>query len=715
MRKLKLFNTNGNIRKGMVGMNCLVEDFKNKEHLLVEVLTSIMDIVYLKDAHGHWIEANDYVQNLFRFAQIQWLGKKDHELASLMPQYKDFFIKVSRSDEKAWEKGTIHQFEEQISDHTGQVRTYSIIKLPLFEQDGSRKALLVLGKDITLEKNNKLTLANTLKQLADFKFALDQSSIVATTDSKGKIIYANDKFCEISKYGKEELIGQDHRILNSGHHSKQFFRDMWKTIRKGECWRGEIKNRAKDGTFYWVKTTIIPFLNEEGIPYQYIAIRQDITEQKVITEQIFHNAYHDDLTNLRNRRRLREDLTEWILQNEDKSQMALIFMDLNRFKYINDTLGHNVGDQILRDVSKRLSLNLHEEADLYRFGGDEFIIVLKDKSEEEINEYITEIKSLFLTPFYFKQERIYLSASLGVSLFPRDGKDVETLVKKADSAMYLAKKMGNNSVQFYTGSLFEDMKRTMQLESALRHAIEEEQFILYYQPQVELKTKEIIGVEALIRWEHPTLGIIPPSEFIPLAEETGLITPISEWVLETACKQNKEWQQSGKAPIRMGVNISSVLFKEDLVEMVTRILKKTKLEPCYLELEITESLMQTPELAISILNQLKSLGVLLSIDDFGTGYSSLAYLRDFPIDSLKIDRTFINEIQKDNGAIVKMIISMASLLNVSVIAEGIETEEQFSFLSKLRCDEGQGYLFSRPIPNHEVIKLLPTLKSPVSV
>lgn len=550
------------------------------------------------------------------------------------------------------------------------------------------------------------TLEKIIKELADFKFALDQSSIVAITDQQGKITYANDKFCEISKYSKEELIGQDHRILNSGYHPQSFFKEMWRTIGNGKVWVGEVKNRAKDGSFYWVKTTIIPFVNKKNIPYQYIAIRQDITEQKEIAEQILYNAYHDNLTGLRNRHSFREDISDWIDENKETGKMAVFFLDLNRFKYINDTLGHNVGDQILKAVSKRLFNYLHEKADLYRFGGDEFIIVVKNHSVEEVEQFAKDMMSLFLDPFYIEEERHYLTSSFGVSLFPRDGQDFETLIKKADTAMYLAKEKGNNAVQFYTVDMSENMKKTMKLEKALRQAIENEQFVLYYQPQMDVKTKKMIGVEALIRWEHPTLGIIPPNEFIPLAEETGLITPITEWVLKTACKQSKSWEQEGFESLRMGVNISPYLFKADLVKMVRQVLQETKLDPAYLELEITESIMQAAEVTTPILNELKALGVRLSIDDFGTGYSSLAFLRYFPIQSLKIDRSFINEIEKDNGVIVKTIIDMAAHLNLSVVAEGIETKEQLDFLSDLDCHEGQGYLFSRPLPGKEIDRLL---------
>lgn len=688
-------------------MKNFVKELKNEEYLLGEILASIMDLYCLKDEKGIWIEANEVAENLFKFDSQELLAAQSGNEENLRPDIKKFILHSKETDIQAWDSGKMVHYEEEICDKNGQCLTFNIVKIPFYRQDGSRKALLVLGKDITLEKKNKRELDTTIKELADFKFALDESSIVAITDREGKITYANEKFCEISQYSKEELLGKDHRIVNSGYHSKEFFRDMYKMIRNGKVWTGEIRNKAKDGTFYWVKTTIVPFVDEQGVPYQYIVIRQDITERKEIEEKILYNSYHDDLTGLRNRRCFREEVGHWIEQSKENDKMALLFLDLNRFKFINDSLGHNIGDEVLCKVAKRLKENLKEKADLYRFGGDEFIIVLKNFSrEEEVSQFAEEAVRLFLQPFYLYNERFYLATSLGISLFPKDGRDVGTLLKKADSAMYEAKKKGNNAIQFYTSGSSVHVTKTMKLESALRHAVEEEEFILHYQPKVDLKTKKITGVEALVRWEHPELGIIPPSEFIPLAEETGLITPISKWVLETACKQNKEWQDKGLLGFRMGVNISSSLFKEDLVTMVSDILKKTNLAPCSLELEITESIMEAPEVTIPILKKIKELGVHLSIDDFGTGYSSLAYLRDYPIDSLKIDRSFVNEILIDNGAIIKMIVNMAALLNVNVIAEGIETESQLQFLSQLCIDEGQGYLFSKPLSASDTYQLL---------
>ena len=325
--------------KGLVEMMNFVKELKDEEYLLGDILTSMMDLVCLKDGNGSWIEANELAEALLRYDHDQIINRTHKEgLGNLFPaDLKDFWVHSKATDEQTWESGKMIQYDREIYDRNGDCYIFSIIKMPFYHHDGSRKALLVLGKDITLERINEQELVTTIKELADFKFALDQSSIVAITDQMGKITYVNDKFCEISKYSKSELIGEDHHILNSGYHTNQFFRDMWKTIRKGNVWMGEVKNKTKDGLFYWVKTTIVPFVDAQGIPYQYIAIRQDITEQKEIGEQILYNAYHDDLTGLRNRRCFRDEIGQWISQSKENDQMALIFLDLNRFKYINDT------------------------------------------------------------------------------------------------------------------------------------------------------------------------------------------------------------------------------------------------------------------------------------------------------------------------------------------------------------------------------------------
>lgn len=575
-----------------------------------------------------------------------------------------------------------------------------------------RKVLMISSNDQYKEKQNNETseIINSpakIKQLLDIMFAVDQASIIAITNNRGVITYANQKFCEISKYKMDELIGQDHKILNSGHHPKDFFKNMWKTIGTGHIWTGEIKNKAKDGSYYWVNTTIVPYLNEKGKPYQYISIRQDVTALKKLQEQLAHNAYHDELTGLKNRHCFTEELNKWLHQTDHAKQLGIMFLDIDRFKNITDTLGHSTGQHFLKLIAKRLSRRLKGIGDVYRFGGDEFVIAVKNRPLSEIKDIVRRIQDIFKKPFSLHRDIYYFTVSIGVSVSPQNSSDIETLMKQADIAMYKAKEIGSNSVQFFSNGTHETLSKNMKIENDLRQAIENKEFVLYYQPLVDLVQHKIIGVEALIRWNHPTKGLIPPSDFIPLAEETGMIIPISEWVLETACKQLKSWQEQGLPAIYAAVNLSPFLFETDgFIYTIKKTLQEVNLDPKYLELEITESMMQDPESVIPLLTELKSLGLSLSIDDFGTGYSSLANLRRFPVDTLKIDRSFIEDIPKDDGVIVKTILTMASNLGLNVIAEGIESKEQLQFLTDFSCPIGQGYFFSRPLPNEELKRCL---------
>jgi diguanylate cyclase (GGDEF)-like protein len=432
-----------------------------------------------------------------------------------------------------------------------------------------------------------------------------------------------------------------------------------------------------------------------------VEVRRD---RKRVEDVVEHQAHYDLLTNLPNRSTFHDRLTVALAQaTRNRKMLAVLFVDLDRFKTIVDTLGHAIGDQLLRGVAERLSASLEEGDTLARLGGDEFVILLPqinraDRAVRAAQRILDAIKP----PFHFNQNELHITMSIGITLYPYDGEDADTLLKNADTALYRAKEQGRNNYQLYTPAMNARAFERLALENSLRKAVERKEFFVYFQPQVDVATRAVVGVEALLRWQHPDLGIVYPSEFISIAEETGLITQLGEWVLRTSCAQNRTWQKSGLPPMRVAVNLSARQFQQqDLVESVARILKETGLEARWLEIEITEGIaMQNPDYSNVLLQGLKNMGVHVAVDDFGTGYSSLSYLKKFPIDTLKIDQSFVRDITTDpnDAAIANAVIVLAHSLKLTVIAEGVEHPEQEAFLREHHCDIIQGFLFSSPLP-----------------
>jgi diguanylate cyclase (GGDEF)-like protein len=429
-------------------------------------------------------------------------------------------------------------------------------------------------------------------------------------------------------------------------------------------------------------------------------------------KQIKHLAYHDTLTGLPNRVLFHDRLQQALSQAiREEHPMGVMFLDLDRFKIINDTLGHDVGDELLKAVSQRLINCIRQGDTVVRLGGDEFTIILPVIGKAEDAAFVAQkILITLAEPFLLNHQELHITSSIGISLYPNDGGDTQTLIKNADIAMYRAKDLGKNNYQFYTADMNSRALETINLENALRHALERNELLLHYQPQIDIRTGRIVGVEALVRWQHPEFGLVSPVKFIPIAEETNLIIPIGEWVLRTACEQGVRWREQGLPVWRMAVNLSARQFRhQDLLQPIRRILQETGFDPHHLELEITESLiMQGAGKTIAILEALDEMGIRLSLDDFGTGYSSLSYLKRFPIDTVKIDRSFVRDIHTDpnDAAITSAIIAMAHSLRLSVIAEGVETEEQLAFLRERNCNEYQGYYFSKPLPAEQVERLV---------
>lgn len=818
-------------------------------------------------------------------------------------------------------------------------------------QYGDKDYYILILQNIS---TNKREIEFLNKELSDIKWALDESSIVAITDKQGIILQVNDKFCQLSKYNREELIGQDHRILNSGYHPKEFFREMWKTIGSGEVWKGEIRNRAKDGSYYWVYTTIVPLINEMGKPHRYVSIRfdislrksmeielqeaikdnfintvknlqngifkvektqdgsliytmaegklieevvvhsnrllnkqpadvfdaeiallkqdhyerafqgyrvnyeielggkllyvdvspiveegivreivgsvhditelrstqrklqenqqnyqslfeysdnpvitydkngkiismnptaekivktcnnprksiehvysqyflekrnkcfektlqgfpqnfdvqiikdnneevhlnitylpiivdheitgvysigKDITEQKKVQELNAYLAHHDELTNLANKRLFEQKLSEAIGKN---TMFAVMFIDLDRFKYINDTLGHFVGDQLLVKISSRMRNCVSDNNLIARMGGDEFMLLSPTlETTVESIEIAKTILDKLSEPFTIDEYELYITASIGISIYPVDGLTVEELMKNADVALYRAKEQGKNNYQIYLNTMNAGTIQSFFLERDLRKAVTNNEFLAYLQPKVMGVTGEIIGAEALIRWNHPELGLVPPSEFIPLAEESGIIISIGEWMKRKVCEQLLLWKNAGIPLVPISVNISSQRFlHKDFSKDVRELLEEYQLEGKWLEFEITEnSLLKNDEYIIQTLKELRELGIKIYIDDFGTGYSSFAYLKSFEIDGIKIDQSFIRNInsESENAGITTAMIKMAQTLELDIIAEGVETSEELRFLRGINCHHVQGYLFSKPCSIQEFEKLL---------
>ncbi|MDF2858411.1 MAG: hypothetical protein K0Q87_4262 [Neobacillus sp.] len=471
----------------------------------------------------------------------------------------------------------------------------------------------------------------------------------------------------------------------------------------------EYRIMIPNGEVRWVQDRGIPYRGKNGQNI-YIGIILDITERKMADEKIKYLAYHDDLTGLPNRKFFNEHLNATIKSVKWNESLTLLFIDLDQFKIVNDSLGHNIGDQLLNEVAKRISSCVRNQDIVARHAGDEFIILIENVSKAETDIIAERILSTLVAPFSILENEIFISASIGISIYPLDGRDPETLIKNADAAMYDAKYYGKNNSKYYSLDIENANIRKMSIINGLHKALESQDFELYYQPKIITSSQSVYGVEALLRWNHPILGPISPAEFIPLAEETGMIIPIGEWVLNEACKNYKEWVSQGFAPQCLCINLSPRQLRDpQLLNKIKNIIEVHHFIPQHLEIEITESVaIDNFDDTISILNQIRKTGVKVALDDFGTGYSSLNYLRQFPIDALKIDRTFINEVMVNSqtAAIVKSIISIAHSLKIAVIAEGVETAEQFHFLYDLQCDFLQGYIISPPVPINKIEEIL---------
>jgi diguanylate cyclase (GGDEF)-like protein/PAS domain S-box-containing protein len=574
------------------------------------------------------------------------------------------------------------------------------VEVSIGEQGGTESRLFIgILRDVTARRAAEERLRQSAKV---FESTTDGVTI---TDAAANIIAANRAFSEITGYTEAEVLGKNPRLLQSGRHDESFYRCVWQTIARAGAWSGEIWNRRKNGEIYPEWLTISSVKDDAGELTNYVGVFSDISQIKQSQEQLEHLAHYDPLTDLPNRLLFGARLEHAIQRAErDGALLTLLYIDLDRFKTVNEGLGHPAGDRMLREVAQRLAHCVRAEDTVARLGGDEFIIMLEGLQNTTLATALADKLLAALTrSFDLDGQEVFIGASIGISTYPADGTDATTLLKNADAAMYRSKEDGRNTHRFYNVAMTRSARERLTLETSLRQAVAQQEFLLHYQPQVDVASGEILGVEALVRWDHPASGLIAPVRFIPLAEETGLIIPLGEWVLFAACAQAKIWsEQVGMPRITVAVNLSPRQFRQEkLAEHVRAVLDATGLPPALLELEITESaLMDDAEQAIVTLRALKQLGIRVSMDDFGTGYSSLAQLKRFPIDKLKIDQSFIRDIPHDQSdmEIAATIVAMARNLHLKVLAEGVETEAQLAFLQIHGCDAYQGYLCSRPVP-----------------
>ncbi len=665
------------------------------------LLNSAGDAIYVQDEQGHFLDVNQTAENLYGYSRDEFIGKTPEFLAA---PGKNDFASVGKAIQLAL-SGTPQRFE-----FWGMRKNGEIFPKEVTLSNGNyfgRPVIIAVARDITERKEAEEHLREAAAVMQNTHEG------VMVTDAAANIIAVNAAFTNITGYDQQDVLGKNPSILNSGRQEDAFFESMWMNLLKHGFWQGELWNRRKSGEIYPQLLTISTIYDELKRPIRYIGVFADITQLKENQAQLEFMAHHDPLTKLPNRS-LAESRLEQELEHAHRHshQLSVVFIDLDRFKQVNDSFGHPVGDELLCAVANKLRERLREGDTLGRLGGDEFILIsspLQDKQDAAViaRDFINALSE----PFKLSNGiEVFIGGSIGISLFPDNGSTVAELTRNADAAMYLAKENGRNQFSFYTPELNADARNKLEMENDLRRAVLHNELRLHYQPKVDIRSGNICGAEALARWQKPDGQWVPPGQFIPLAEKSGVILTIGNWVIEQACEQIREWRDAGLPEICIAVNVSARQFRSGhLDKLVRTALEKFRVAPHQLELELTESmLMHEPERAIETMLKLKKVGVKISLDDFGTGYSNFAYLRRFPIDSLKIDQSFVQGVatRPEDAMIVDAIISLAQRMKLHVIAEGVETPEQLAYMRANHCDELQGYYFSQALPPTEFADLL---------
>jgi len=664
-----------------------------------QMVDQVADALYIHDRSGRLVDVNQRACDSLGYAREEMLNMNVAELD------QDFDLDMAHATWEALQPGQILTFT---GHHRRRDGTVCPVELRLSCLDLKEQRLITaLARDIS-----EHVLSDEKLRQAAVVFDNAQEGIMVT-DQNARILAVNQAFCEITGYDEAEVLGETPAKFKSGRHDAAFYQAMWDALTRTGRWQGEVWDRRSDGEIYPKWLSISAVRDADGQTVRYVSLFADITHLKESEARLEHLAHFDVLTDLPNRLLFNSRLEHALDRARRHGQrMALLFLDLDRFKTVNDSLGHPAGDELLIEVARRIRARLRDEDTLARLGGDEFVILLEQLDESQMAAVVAQdLLQVLAAPAQLSGgHEVFIGASIGISLYPDDADDTMRLVSSADAALYQAKAQGRNTYRFYTEALTTAANEHLALETRLRRGLERGEFVLHYQPLIGAHDGRAVGVEALVRWQPPGEALVPPGKFIPIAEETGLIVPLGEWVLRTACAQARAWIDAGLPPLQMAVNLSGRQFQSaDMVELVRTVLEETGLPAQYLELELTESvIMGHAEQAIATLDALKALGVSLAIDDFGTGYSSLAYLKRFPIDKLKIDRSFVDGVadDADDREIAATIIAMARSLNLDVLAEGVETEQQLAFLRLYGCDQYQGFLFSKPMPAEQMLAWL---------
>jgi len=676
------------------------EKVLQRENQLKGIVDNSSALINIKDKQGVYQMVNQSFAKYCGREINEVIGKTDYDLFD-----KELADNFRRNDELVLNTHTPIQFEESASGQTGTDNTFITVKFPLFDDKGNIYATCGIATDISerikkehalKEANDKLSLSNTLLE------SIEEGVVI--TDAEFNIIDVNPSFINIFGYSREELIGESPKIIRSDVHDEEFFEELYGSLARKGSWHGEIWETTKSGKTIPQLLTVTSMRNEIDEVSHYAGIYSDITDLKKTQNKLQKLAHFDSLTGLANRVLLEERTTQAILlAQREKYKVAMLFIDLDNFKYINDTLGHDVGDELLKKAAKRFNNVIRDTDTLARQGGDEFVILLSKMAQSKDAHNIAEkIREAGSKPFRIAKQDLFITTSIGIAVFPDDANDTAGLLKCSDMAMYAAKDSGKNSFQFYSSKLNHSAIDRLKIERALRKAMDEEELEVYFQPQIDAKSEKIEKFEALVRWPQADGHFIPPDLFIPIAEESGLIVKLGEWVLQQSLQAIKEINEYTGQRYTIAVNLSARQFRHyELAQRLKEIAREYQYPSSMIEFEVTESLLvEDYKLAEKILNQIKSFGFRLALDDFGTGYSSMSYLKHFPLDTLKLDKVFMQDLTKDarNQAIVSASVDMGRALGMKVICEGVETEEQFKFIQSLIGVKAQGYYFSRPLP-----------------